>query len=126
MKQKQNKATATQAAAAIARAKSKIAQINSKTLRKSLENMIGRLGTNSEKFNLDTVVAMAKEIEQLADSVLSWENQQKIKAQDETKQSSTTVLINEIDYSPAKAQLEKAIAEIEQEQKSRLKNKNKL
>jgi len=35
-------------------------------------------------------------------------------------------MINEIDYSPARAQLEKAIAEMEQEQKSRLKNKNKL
>ena len=66
---------------------------------------------------------MAKDIERLAEMVIASENQENIE-HSEKKRSSAVVLINEIDYSNARAQLEKAIAEMEQEQKSKLKNKN--
>ncbi|GEM_PF-2902292 len=123
MKQKQNKATQSDAAVAISQAKAKIAQIRTKSLKQSLDNMIGRLGTDSDNLNLDAVVAMAKQIERLAEMVLEWERKETLE-RDEKKRSSAVVMINEIDYSHARAQLEKAIAEMEQEQKSRLKNKN--
>lgn len=122
MKHKQNKATRSDAAAAISQAKAKIAQIRTKSLKQSLDNMIGRLGTDSDNLNLDAVVAMAKQIEKLAEMVLEWERKETLE-RDEKKRSSAVVMINEIDYSPARAQFEKAIAEMEQEQKSRLKNK---
>jgi len=87
--------------------------------------MLNRLSSNPEKYRLDIIIAMAKDIERLAEMVIASENRENIE-RDEKKRSSSVVMINEIDFAPAKAQLEKAIAEMEQEQKSRLKNKNKL
>jgi len=87
--------------------------------------MLNRLSADPEKYRLDLIISMAKDIERLAEMVIAAENQENIE-NGEKKRSSAVVMINEIDYSPARAQLEKAIAEMEQEQKSRLKNKNKL
>jgi len=87
--------------------------------------MLNRLSADPEKYRLDIIIAMAKDIERLAEMVIASENQENIE-RDDKKRSSSVVMINEIDYSQARAQLEKAISEMEQEQKSKLKNKNKL
>ncbi|HBN8281535.1 TPA: hypothetical protein L3682_005600 [Pseudomonas aeruginosa] len=125
MKQDQNKAKVQQATNAINSAAIRIAAVKAVGLKASLTNMLNRLSADPEKYRLDIIVAMAKDIERLAEMVISSENQENIE-RDEKKRSSAVVMINEIDHSFARAQIEKAIAEMEQEQKSRLKNKNKL
>ncbi len=125
MKQDQNKAKVQQATNAINSAAIRIAAVKAVGLKASLTNMLNRLSANPEKYRLDIIIAMAKDIERLAEMVIASENRENIE-RDEKKRSSSVVMINEIDFAPAKAQLEKAIAEMEQEQKSRLKNKNKL
>lgn len=125
MKQDQNKAKIQQATNAINSAAIRIAAVKAVGLKASLTNMLKRLSADPEKYRLDIIIAMAKDIERLAEMVIASENQENIE-RDEKKRSSSVVMINEIDFAPAKAQLEKAIAEMEQEQKSRLKNKNKL
>lgn len=123
MKQDQNKAKIQQATNAINSAAVRIAAIKAVGLKASLTNMLKRLSADPEKYRLDIIIAMAKDIERLAEMVISTEQQQAI-SNGEKKSSSSVVMINEIDFSPARAQLEKAIAELEQEQKNRLKNKN--
>lgn len=123
MKQDQNKAKIQQATNAINSAAIRIAAVKATGLKASLTNMLNRLSADPEKYRLDIIVAMAKDIERLAEMVIASENQENIE-RDEKKRSSAVVMINEIDHSHARAQLEKAIAEMEQEQKSRLKNKN--
>jgi len=123
MKQDQNKAKIQQATNAINSAAIRIAAVKAVGLKASLTNMLNRLSADPEKYRLDIIVAMAKDIERLAEMVIASENQENIE-HSEKKRSSAVVLINEIDYSNARAQLEKAIAEMEQEQKSKLKNKN--
>ncbi|WP_339666784.1 hypothetical protein [uncultured Pseudomonas sp.] len=123
MKQDQNKAKIQQATNAINSAAIRIAAVKAVGLKASLTNMLNRLSADPEKYRLDIIVAMAKDIERLAEMVIASENQENIE-RDEKKRSSAVVMINEIDHSFARAQLEKAIAEVEQEQKSRLKNKN--
>lgn len=123
MKQDQNKAKVQQATNAINSAAIRIAAVKAVGLKASLTNMLNRLSADPEKYRLDIIVAMAKDIERLAEMVIASENQENIE-RDEKKRSSAVVMINEIDHSFARAQLEKAIAEVEQEQKSRLKNKN--
>ncbi|MBU2080272.1 MAG: hypothetical protein KKE27_19800 [Alphaproteobacteria bacterium] len=125
MKQDQNKAKIQQATNAINSAAIRIAAVKAVELKASLTNMLNRLSADPEKYRLDIIIAMAKEIEQLAERVIATEQQQAI-ANDEKKRSSSVVMINEIDFAPARKQLYEAIAELEQEQKSRLKNKNKL
>ncbi|UNG17534.1 hypothetical protein [Stutzerimonas zhaodongensis] len=125
MKQDQNKAKVQQATNAINSAAIRIAAVKAVGLKASLTNMLNRLSADPEKYRLDLIISMAKDIERLAEMVIAAENQENIE-NGEKKRSSAVVMINEIDYSPARAQLEKAIAEMEQEQKSRLKNKNKL
>ncbi|HIE2416451.1 TPA: hypothetical protein ACXLAG_004501 [Pseudomonas aeruginosa] len=123
MKQDQNKAKVQQATNAINSAAIRIAAVKAVGLKASLTNMLKRLSADPEKYRLDIIIAMAKDIERLAEMVIASENQENIE-RDEKKRSSAVVMINEIDHSFARAQLEKAIAEVEQEQKSRLKNKN--
>ncbi|TVT73604.1 MAG: hypothetical protein FHK79_00555 [Pseudomonas sp.] len=123
MKQDQNKAKIQQATNAINSAAIRIAAVKAVGLKASLTNMLNRLSADPEKYRLDIIIAMAKDIERLAEMVIASENQENIE-RDEKKRSSAVVMINEIDYSNARAQLEKAIAEMEQEQKSKLKNKN--
>ncbi|WP_162954495.1 hypothetical protein [Pseudomonas aeruginosa] len=123
MKQDQNKAKVQQATNAINSAAIRIAAVKAVGLKASLTNMLNRLSADPEKYRLDIIIAMAKDIERLAEMVIASENQENIE-RDEKKRSSAVVMINEIDYSNARAQLEKAIAEMEQEQKSKLKNKN--
>lgn len=123
MKQDQNKAKIQQATNAINSAAIRIAAVKTVELKASLTNMLKRLSADPEKYRLDIIIAMAKDIERLAEMVIASENQENIE-RDEKKRSSAVVMINEIDHSFARAQLEKAIAEVEQEQKSRLKNKN--
>lgn len=123
MKQDQNKAKVQQATNAISAAAVRIAAVKAVGLKASLTNMLKRLSADPEKYRLDIIIAMAKDIERLAEMVIASENQENIE-RDEKKRSSAVVMINEIDHSFARAQLEKAIAEVEQEQKSRLKNKN--
>lgn len=123
MKQDQNKAKVQQATNAINAAAVRIAAVKAVGLKASLTNMLKRLSADPEKYRLDIIIAMAKDIERLAEMVIASENQENIE-RDEKKRSSAVVMINEIDHSFARAQLEKAIAEVEQEQKSRLKNKN--
>ncbi|MGU1433191.1 hypothetical protein ACSEQY_26410 [Pseudomonas aeruginosa] len=125
MKQDQNKAKIQQAKNAINSAAIRIAAVKAVGLKASLTNMLNRLSADPEKYRLDIIITMAKEIEQLAERVIATEQQQAI-ANDEKKRSSSVVMINEIDFAPARKQLYEAIAELEQEQKSRLKNKNKL
>lgn len=125
MKQDQNKAKVQQATNAINAAAVRIAAVKAVGLKASLTNMLYRLSADPEKYRLDLIISMAKDIERLAEMVIAAENQENIE-NGEKQRSSAVVMINEIDYSPARAQLEKAIAEMEQEQKSRLKNKNKL
>lgn len=125
MKQDQNKAKIQQATNAINSAAIRIAAVKAVGLKASLTNMLNRLCADPEKYRLDIIITMAKEIEQLAERVIATEQQQAI-ANDEKKRSSSVVMINEIDFAPARKQLYEAIAELEQEQKSRLKNKNKL
>lgn len=125
MKQDQNKAKIQQATNAINSAAIRIAAVKAVGLKASLTNMLNRLSADPEKYRLDIIITMAKEIEQLAERVIATEQQQAI-ANDEKKRSSSVVMINEIDFAPARKQLYEAIAELEQEQKSRLKNKNKL
>jgi len=125
MKQDQNKAKVQQATNAINSAAIRIAAVKAVGLKASLTNMLNRLSADPEKYRLDIIIAMAKDIERLAEMVIASENQENIE-RDEKKRSSAVVMINEIDHSFARAQIEKAIAEMEQEQKSRLKNKNKL
>lgn len=125
MKQDQNKAKIQQATNAINSAAIRIAAVKAVELKASLTNMLNRLSADPEKYRLDIIIAMANEIEQLAERVIATEQQQAI-ANDEKKRSSSVVMINEIDFAPARKQLYEAIAELEQEQKSRLKNKNKL
>lgn len=123
MKQDQNKEKVQQATNAINAAAVRIAAVKSIGLKASLTNMLKRLSADPEKYRLDIIIAMAKDIERLAEMVIASENQENIE-RDEKKRSSAVVMINEIDHSFARAQLEKAIAEVEQEQKSRLNNKN--
>lgn len=123
MKQDQNKAKVQQATNAINSAAVRIAAVKANGLKASLTNMLNRLSADPEKYRLDIIIAMAKDIERLAEMVIASENQENIE-RDEKKRTSAVVMINEIDHSFARAQLEKAIAEVEQEQKSRLKNKN--
>ena len=123
MKQDQNKAKIQQATNAINSAAIRITAVKAVGLKASLTNMLNRLSADPEKYRLDIIIAMAKDIERLAEMVIASENQENIE-RDEKKRSSAVVMINEIDYSNARAQLEKAIAEMEQEQKSKLKNKN--
>ncbi|HBA2965486.1 TPA: hypothetical protein N2X54_004866 [Escherichia coli] len=123
MKQDQNKAKVQQATNAINSAAIRIAAVKAVGLKASLTNMLKRLSADPEKYRLDIIIAMAKDIERLAEMVIASENQENIE-RDEKKRSSSVVMINEIDYSQARAQLEKAISEMEQEQKSKLKNKN--
>lgn len=123
MKQDQNKTKVQQATNAINSAAIRIAAVKAVGLKASLTNMLNRLSADPEKYRLDIIVAMAKDIERLAEMVIASENQEDIE-HSEKKRSSAVVMINEIDYSNARAQLEKAIAEMEQEQKSKLKNKN--
>lgn len=125
MKQDQNKAKIQQATNAINSAAIRIAAVKAVGLKASLTNMLNRLSADPEKYRLDIIITMAKEIEQLAERVIATEQQQAI-ANDEKKRSSAVVMINEIDHTKARKQLYEAIAEMEQEQKSRLKNKNKL
>ncbi|MFU5113896.1 hypothetical protein ACM782_27450 [Pseudomonas aeruginosa] len=125
MKQDQNKAKVQQATNAINSAAIRIAAVKAVGLKASLTNMLKRLSADPEKYRLDIIIAMAKDIERLAEMVIASENQENIE-RDEKKRSSAVVMINEIDHSFARAQLEKAIAEMEQEQKNKLKNKNKL
>lgn len=122
MKQDQNKAKVQQATNAINSAAIRIAAVKAVGLKASLTNMLNRLSADPEKYRLDIIVAMAKDIERLAEMVIASENQENIE-RDEKKRSSSVVMINEIDYSQARAQLEKAISEMEQEQKSNLNNK---
>lgn len=125
MKKDQNKAKVQHATNAINSAAIRIAAVKAVGLKASLTNMLNRLSADPEKYRLDIIIAMAKDIERLAEMVIASENQENIE-RDEKNRSSPVVMINEIDYSPARAQLEKAIAEMEQEQKNKLKNKNKL
>ncbi|QTF55894.1 hypothetical protein [Stutzerimonas frequens] len=125
MKQDQNKAKIQQATNAINSAAIRIAAVKAVGLKASLTNMLNRLSADPEKYRLDIIITMAKEIEQLAERVIATEQQQAI-ANDEKKRSSSVVMINEIDFASARKQLYEAIAELEQEQKSRFKNKNKL
>lgn len=125
MKQDQNKAKVQQATNAINSAAIRIAAVKAVGLKASLTNMLKRLSADPEKYRLDIIIAMAKDIEQLAERVIATEQQQAI-VDDEKKRSSSVVMINEIDFAPARKQLYEAIAELEQEQKSKLKNKNKL
>ena len=118
MKQDQNKAKIQQATNAINSAAIRIAAVKAVGLKASLTNMLNRLSADPEKYRLDIIVAMAKDIERLAEMVIASENQENIE-RDEKKRSSAVVMINEIDHSFARAQLEKAIAEVEQEQKSK-------
>jgi len=85
--------------------------------------MLNRLSADPEKYRLDIIVAMAKDIERLAEMVIASENQENIE-HSEKKRSSAVVLINEIDHTKARKQLYEAIAEMEQAQKSKLNNKN--
>ncbi|MBA1286587.1 MULTISPECIES: hypothetical protein [Pseudomonadaceae] len=121
----QNKAKIQQATNSINSAAIRIAAVKAVGLKASLTNMLNRLSADPEKYRLDIIIAMAKDIERLAEMVIASENQENIE-RDDKKRSSSVVMINEIDYSQARAQLEKAISEMEQEQKSKLKNKNKL
>lgn len=123
MKQDQNKAKIQQATNAINSAAIRIAAVKAVGLKASLTNMLNRLSADPEKYRLDIIIAMAKDIEQLAERVIATEQQQAI-VNDEKKRSSSVVMINEIDFAPARKQLYEAIAEMEQEQKSKLKNKN--
>ncbi|HFH3931361.1 TPA: hypothetical protein ACGJ23_006021 [Pseudomonas aeruginosa] len=121
MKQDQNKAKVQQATNAINSAAIRIAAVKAVGLKASLTNMLKRLSADPEKYRLDIIIAMAKDIEQLAERVIATEQQQAI-VDDEKKRSSSVVMINEIDFAPARKQLYEAIAELEQEQKSKLKN----
>jgi len=123
MKQDQNKAKIQQATNAINSAAIRIAAVKAIGLKASLTNMLNRLSADPEKYRLDIIIAMAKDIEQLAERVIATEQQQAI-VNDEKKRSSSVVMINEIDFAPARKQLYEAIVEMEQEQKSKLKNKN--
>jgi len=123
MKQDQNKAKIQQATNAINSAAIRIAAVKAVGLRASLTNMLNRLSADPEKYRLDIIVAMAKDIERLAEMVIASENQENIE-HSEKKRSSAVVLINEIDHTKARKQLYEAIAEMEQAQKSKLNNKN--
>lgn len=125
MKQDQNKAKIQQATNAINAAAVRIAAVKANGLKASLTNMLNRLSADPEKYRLDIIIAMAKDIERLAEMVIASENQEDIEC-NEKKRSSAVVMINEIDFAPARKQLYEAIAELEQEQKRRLKNQNKL
>ncbi|WP_313288034.1 hypothetical protein [Stutzerimonas nitrititolerans] len=123
MKQDQNKAKVQQATNAINSAAIRIAAVKAVGLKASLTNMLNRLSADPEKYRLDIIVAMAKDIERLAEMVIASENQENIE-HSEKKRSSAVVLINEIDHTKARKQLYEAIAEMEQAQKSKLNNKN--
>lgn len=123
MKQDQNKAKVQQATNAINAAAVRIAAVKAVGLKASLTNMLKRLSADPEKYRLDIIIAMAKDIERLAEMVIASENQENIE-RDEKKRSSAVVLINEIDHTKARKQLYEAIAEMEQAQKSKLNNKN--
>ncbi|HBO7015986.1 hypothetical protein [Pseudomonas aeruginosa] len=123
MKQDQNKAKIQQATNAINSAAIRIAAVKAVGLKASLTNMLNRLSADPEKYRLDIIVAMAKDIERLAEMVIASENQENIE-HSEKKRSSAVVLINEIDHTKARKQLYEAIAEMEQAQKSKLNNKN--
>ena len=123
MKQDQNKAKVQQATNAINSAAIRIAAVKAVGLKASLTNMLKRLSADPEKYRLDIIIAMAKDIERLAEMVIASENQENIE-HSEKKRSSAVVLINEIDHTKARKQLYEAIAEMEQAQKSKLNNKN--
>lgn len=123
MKKDQDEVKIQQATNAINSAAIRIAAVKARGLKASLMHMLNRLGADPEKYRLNIVIAMAKDIERLAEGIIATEQQAAIE-NDEKKRSSSVVIINEIDYSHARAQLEKAITEIEQEKKNILKNKN--
>lgn len=126
MKQKQNKITMADINSAVARVKGKINMINSQLLKDALTKMLDFTEVLNSDCDLDAALRMIKDIEAHVDDVLTKQNQTAIKNGKASTTKNDVVLINEIDFAPAKAQLEKAIAELEQEQKSKLKNKNKL
>ena len=97
MKQDQNKAKIQQATNAINSAAIRIAAVKAVGLKASLTNMLNRLSADPEKYRLDIIIAMAKDIERLAEMVIASENQENIE-RDEKKRSSAVVMINEIDY----------------------------
>lgn len=126
MKQKQNKTTMAGINSAVARVKGKINMVNSQLLKDALTKMLDFTEALNSECDLDAALRIIKEVEAHVDDVLTKQNQTIIKNGKSSTTKSDVVLINEIDFAPAKAQLEKAIAELEQEQKSKLKNKNKL
>lgn len=125
-KPKQIKTTMAGINSAVARVKGKINMVNSQLLKDALTKMLDFTEVLNSDCDLDAALRMIKDIEAHVDDVLTKQNQTVIKNGKASASTSDVVLINEIDFAPAKAQLEKAIAEMEQEQKSRLKNKNKL
>ena len=76
MKQDQNKAKIQQATNAINSAAIRIAAVKAVGLKASLTNMLNRLSADPEKYRLDIIVAMAKDIERLAEMVIASENQE--------------------------------------------------
>ncbi|OWG38809.1 hypothetical protein CAQ69_08475 [Stutzerimonas stutzeri] len=124
MKQKQNKTTMADINSAVARVKGKINMINSQLLKDALTKMLDFTEALNSDCDLDAALRMIKDIEAHVDDVLTKQKQTIIKNGKASTTKSDVVLINEIDFAPARKQLYEAIAELEQEQKSRLKNKN--
>lgn len=123
-KPRQIKTTMAGINSAVARVKGKINMINSQLLKDALTKMLDFTEALNSDCDLDAALRMIKDIEAHVDDVLTKQNQTVIKNGKSSTTKSDVVLINEIDFAPARKQLYEAIAELEQEQKSRLKNKN--
>jgi len=123
-KPRQIKTTMAGINSAVARVKGKINLVTSRLFQDALTKMLDFTEALNSDCDLDAALRMIKDIEAHVDDVLTKQNQTVIKNGKSSTTKSDVVLIDEIDFAPAKAQLEKAISEMEQEQKSKLKNKN--
>lgn len=126
MKQKQNKTTMADINTAVARVKGKINLVTSKLFQDALTKMLDFTEALNSDCNLDAALRMIKDIEAHVDDVLTKQNQTAIKNGKASTSTNAVVLINEIDHTEAHKQLEKAKVEAKEEQKSLLKNRNKL
>src|SRR5690606_14125218 len=109
-KPRQIKTTMAGINSAVARVKGKINLVTSRLFQDALTKMLDFTEALNSDCDLDAALRMIKDIEAHVDDVLTKQNQTVIKNGKSSTTKSDVVLIDEIDFAPAKAQLEKAIS----------------